>query len=93
MHFPISFSNFICSLIPNHCSIILQAGQSYASGFIKISPEKQIAMADRKFEVKMKLDDGAGGNIKVYKTNSEHFSTWEQVDAEIQDGTATFQVG
>lgn len=72
---------------------ILQAGQSYASDFILISPEKQIAMADRKFEVKMKLDDGAGGNIKVYKTNSEHFSTWEQVDAEIQDGTASFQVG
>ena len=91
VHFPICFPILICSAIPYH--IILQAGQSYASDFIKISPEKQIAMADRKFEVKMKLDDGAGGNIKVYKTNSEHFSTWEQVDAEIQDGTASFQVG
>lgn len=71
----------------------MQAGNGYASDFILISPEKQIAMADRKFEVKMKLDEGASGNIKLYKTNSQHFSTWEEVDADIQDGTASFQVG
>jgi len=69
----------------------MTAGNGYASDFILISPEKQIAMADRKFEVKMKLDEGASGNIKLYKTNSQHFSTWEEVDADIQDGTASFQ--
>ncbi|XP_067940540.1 protein DD3-3-like [Watersipora subatra] len=70
----------------------LTVGTGYASDFVVISPENDITGDSKVFQIDLKLHNDAGNNVKVYRSYSQHFSSWEHIAAEVTDGRAVFQV-
>ena len=68
-------------------------GDDYASNFVVIRPEEMPAKDGKKLKIKMKVDDGAKtSTIELFRGSpSENLVTWYKVEAEINEGYATFE--
>jgi len=68
----------------------INAGDSYASDFIRVSPEELIEDGEDKFiTITMVLTDSSD-SVKVYRAPND-ISDWTRVDAEINSGQAKVQ--
>ena len=56
-----------------------------------LQPEEQLAPEQKTFSMEMEVNKGAVEDIAIYRSDSASFATWTRVEAEIEDGKATFQ--
>ncbi|CAH1783889.1 unnamed protein product [Owenia fusiformis] len=68
----------------------INVGDGYASNYIRLLPETKLTQGDKTFTVQMKVEQPGTKNVGVYRTNND-FATWTRLDADINDGLATFE--
>ena len=67
-------------------------GNEYASYFVVVSPQDLKTVDCKKMTMKMKVDSSVTSPPQIYRSSEqENFRTWYKVDAEINDGVASFQ--
>lgn len=69
----------------------LSIGEKYVSNFVVISPQTELAVLGKKFQVHMQTDPDAS-NVNIYVSSTDSgFSSWSKVKSDIgKDGVATF---
>merc|ERR1719494_579891 len=68
-----------------------QIGSGYASGFLVVSPQGKLTKEGEKVTMKLKVDSESMSQTKIYRGQEGDLATWEEMDADISDGVASFQ--
>ena len=67
----------------------MQLGDGYASPFLIVSPEEQLAAEGQNFQITIDIDSPGVDDIHIYRANGD-LSQWTTLDADISGKTATF---